>query len=290
VKVRALAFALLIAGCSPVAAQPEARPALWKVADADTTIYLFGTIHLLPDSLKWQSPRIVAAERASSALVLETILDADPRATAAIMAALATSPRLPPVLDRVPADKRAALKAAADNAGLKLATLDGLETWAVALTLSAVGLRSVDATHESGVEQILLRQFRKARKPVSGLETPVEQLGMFDTLPPAAQLHFLLSVIDDKSDAQVDFTALITAWTHGDLAQIALSADDELKFSPELADALIRQRNLRWARWIRTRMARPGTIFVAVGAGHLAGPHALGSMLRAQGLAVTRLQ
>ena len=30
-----------------------AHPALWVVKDADTTIYLFGTVHLLPTDTDW---------------------------------------------------------------------------------------------------------------------------------------------------------------------------------------------------------------------------------------------
>src|SRR4051812_6363834 len=35
--------------------QGEPHPAIWLLADADTNIYLFGTVHLLSPDLRWRS-------------------------------------------------------------------------------------------------------------------------------------------------------------------------------------------------------------------------------------------
>ena len=200
------------------------------------------------------------------------------------------SPGLPPLLDRVPPDKRDKLKAVVDKAGVPLASLDRLETWAAALQLASAGLARTTATTEAGAEAQLSGRFRAAGKPVTGLETPIEQLGYFDTLPEAAQRRFLTAIADDDADAQTQFDAMIAAWSAGDIAKIAVTFDEELRLSPELADALIRRRNANWAAWIARRMATPGTVFVAVGAGHLAGAGSVDALLEVQGLKVTRLQ
>jgi len=70
-------------------------------------------------------------------------------------------------------------------------------------------------------------------------------------------------------------------------------ADGKMIFlsgSPELREALLKRRNLNWARWIQRRMAAPGSVFVAVGAGHLAGPDSVVSMLQRDGYRVRRIQ
>ncbi|CAN5395069.1 TraB/GumN family protein [soil metagenome] len=272
------------------AATSKVRPALWKISDADTTIYLFGTIHLLPKGLAWESPKIDRAIRASDTLILETILDPDPAKTGAIMVKLGVSPNLPPLMDRVPADKRASLQKVVDKSGVPLAALDKFETWAAALTLASAGLQELDASSEYGAEKVLTARFAAVHKPVTGLETPTEQLGYFDTLPEAAQRTFLVSIADDQSDSKAEFTRMIKAWSAGDVKQIALTFDDELKQSPELSEALLRRRNANWATWIQTRMAKPGTVFMAVGAGHLAGPESVEAMLAARGIKAVRLQ
>ena len=283
------AFALLSCNATQSEAKPI-RPALWKVSDVDTTIYLFGTIHLLPKDLAWQSPKMIAAMRASQDLVLETVLDKDPQKTGAIMAQLGMSPGLPPLLDRVPVDKREALQKIVTKSGVPLAVLDRFETWAAALTLASAGMRDLPVSPEYGAEAILSRSFMSAGKPVSGLETPAQQLGYFDGLPETAQRRFLTSIADDESNARAEFDAMIAAWGAGDIKKIALTFDDELKLSPELTDVLLKKRNANWSDWIVARMAKPGTVFVAVGAGHLAGSDAVTVMLTKRNLKVVRLQ
>ena len=283
------AFALLSCQATQSEAKPI-RPALWKVADADTTIYLFGTIHLLPKKLAWQSPKIEAAIKGSQGLVLETVMDKNPQATGAIMMRLGMTPGLPPLLDRVPADKRAALQRIVTKSGVPIAVLDKFETWAAALTLASAGMRDLPVSAEYGAEAVLSRQFEGAKKPVSGLETPTQQLGYFDGLPEAAQRKFLARIAEDDTNARAEFDVMIAAWGSGDAKKIALTFDDELKLSPELADVLLKQRNRNWADWIVQRLAKPGSVFLAVGAGHLAGADAVTELLTKRGFKVSRLQ
>lgn len=287
-----VALALLPA-CSPATTppqQPPARPALWKVADADTTIYLFGTVHVLPKGMAWVGPKLASAMAASQALVLETVLDKDPAKLAAVMTRLGMSPGQPPLLDRVPADKRAGLEKMVKAAGIPPAALDRFETWAAGLALSAAAIGKLGVGREDGAEAALTATFERAGKPVTGLETPAEQLGYFDGLPEAAQRKFLVAIAEDTSDPAKEFAAMIAAWRTGNVRQIALSFDDELRLSPELSEALVARRNATWTQWIGKRMARPGTVFVAVGAGHLAGKGSVDDLLAKQGYRVVRVQ
>src|SRR6185437_3959320 len=72
----ALGFAALLTGAPAAAKAPQAaHPALWEVSDPDTTIYLFGTIHLLPDNFQWRSAKFDQAVQSSQQLVVETEVD-----------------------------------------------------------------------------------------------------------------------------------------------------------------------------------------------------------------------
>ncbi len=283
------AFALLSCNATQTEAKPL-KPALWKVSDADTTIYLFGTIHLLPKELDWQSRKMDRAIRASDSLVLETVLDKNPAETGAVMSRLGMSPGLPPLLDRVPADKRDILKRLVTKSGVSLTVLDRFETWAAALTLASAGMRDLPVSVEHGSEAVLSKRFATDKKAVMGLETPAQQLGFFDALPEAAQREFLASIAEDDSSARAQFEAMIAAWGSGNVKKIAETFDDELKLTPELADALLKKRNVNWSNWITTRMAQPGTVFLAVGAGHLAGSGSVNDLLTKRGLRVSRVQ
>lgn len=284
----------LLAACAsaspPPPKAPPAHPALWKLSDEDTTIYLFGTIHVLREDFKWRTPVLDKAVRDAHELVLEVNDLQDQEQTAKTFLKLAVSPDLPPVVERVPADKRAGLKALIDKAGMPAAILNRFESWAVAVTLASGMLKELDVSAEFGVENRLRASFLGAKKPVSGLETTEEQLGMFDKLPEAAQRTFLSSMVDDATDPAREFDAMVSAWSQGDDKAIAMSFDDELKLSPELVETLLRKRNANWTAWIENRLEKPGTVFVAVGAGHLAGPDSVIAMLAKDKLKVMRVQ
>jgi len=285
------AIALTACGTAPAAEPKAATPALWKVADDDTTIYLFGTIHLLPKGTKWRSPAFDKAAAGSDTLVLETLIDEnDPTATMGEVFKLAVSPNLPPMLSRVPADKKAALEATIAKSGIPAAALDKLETWAAAFILLGVQFQTLGLDPASGVESTLKKQFLEGNKPVDQLETNAEQLGFFDRLPEEAQRKFLVSMLDDPTSWKDQFAGMLQAWSSGDVKAIADSFNSDLGDAPELSDALLVQRNANWAKWVKSRLDRPGTIMVAVGAGHLAGDKSVVSMLQHEGVKVTRVQ
>ena len=275
---------------APTTSSLPGRPGLWKLADADTTIYLFGTIHVLPKGYQWRTKAFDKAAAAADTLVLEVADLGDTAKTAEIFGKLAVSPGLPPVLDRVPPDKRAGLQKMIDKSGFPAAALGQFESWAVAITLAGGMLTDLKLSPEDGVERILTAQFASAKKNVIGLETTALQLGFFDTLPETAQRSFLASIVDDKADPATEFTQMLTAWSQGDDGAIALTFDDELRLSPELTEALLRRRNASWTAWLTQRLKTPGTILVAVGAGHLAGAESVQALLAKQGFKVTRVQ
>jgi uncharacterized protein YbaP (TraB family) len=284
------ALGLTWSGAATAEAPAQPKPALWKLADADTTIYLFGTFHLLPKGLAWKTPAIEKALAASDALVMEVGNLDDQAAIGAALAQLAVSPGLPPIAERVPADKKAALQAMIAESGVPEAVFDRLETWAAGLMLTGVTFKRLGLDPAAGVEQSLQGPWKASGKPLEGLETIDQQFGFFDTLSEDAQRKFLVGLLDDPAAAKAQFAEMLKAWETGDVAGIARTFDDETQMSAELRAALMARRNARWADLLKARMAKPGTSFVAVGAGHLAGPDSVLALLAAKGLKATRLQ
>jgi uncharacterized protein len=283
---------LLLALAILAAAPAAARPALWKIADKDTTIWLFGTIHVLPQRHAWRDPVIDRAIAGSQSLTLEAVLDEDPGQVARALMALGRSPGLPPLTQRVPADRRAKLAAMVKESGFPAATLDGMESWAAAFVLTAVALRVLgdDVSASAGVEAQLTATFRAKGRPIEGLETAETQLRYFDKLPEKAQRAFLVATLDEPGRAREDFRALTAAWTAGDIPALERVFADDPEFTPEVRELLIRQRNAAWAEALRERLQFPGTAFVAVGAGHLIGPHSVQAMLAKNGIKAVRVQ
>ncbi len=277
---------------TPLAAKDAAaKPALWKLADKDTTIYLFGTIHLLPPKTLWRSPAFDQAASSADSLVVETMIDdKNPEATLGELFKLAVSPGLPPIAERVKPERRAALQKAIAESGIPATAFDKLETWAAAFLLLGGQFKALGLDAGSGVENALKTQFTAGGKPIGQLETNAEQFGVFDTLTEATQREFLAGVLEDPAKVKVEFDKMIKAWTRGDIAGIARSFNDDVNESPEMLNALFARRNANWTRWVKARLDQPGTVMVAVGAGHLAGDKSVVSMLEKQGVKVTRVQ
>ena len=289
----AAVFAIAATACTaaPATEPKAASPAMWKVADADTTIYLFGTIHLLPKDTKWRSPAFDKAATGADTLVVETIIDDNnPAATLSELFKLAVTEGLPPLTERVAPEKKAALEEAMTKSGIPTPVYDKMETWAAAFMLLGVQFKNLGLDPGSGVESALKKQFQDGGKTVGQLETNAEQLGFFDRLSEKAQREFLVAVLDDPKSMDAEFGSMLAAWSRGDVKGIAESFNSDLGEAQELRDALLTQRNANWAKWVKGRLDQPGTVLVAVGAGHLAGDGSVLSMLETQGVKVTRVQ
>ena len=272
-----------------VARPAAAEPAMWHVRSATTDITLFGTVHALPAGTDWLSPRIAARVDAADTLVLETVLPDDPAGLQPLVTALGLQRGLPPVAARVAPSKRAALLAGVSALGLSTAQLDGMKTWLAAIAIGDGAVEQLGFTQGDGVEAALTARMRAANKPVIGLETPEAQLRIFDRLPETDARALLDSTVDDLATVRDDTNALVAYWQAGETDALAQDFDKDFRTTPGLARALLTERNAAWAEWIAARLAVPGKVFLAVGAGHLGGPGSVVALLQAKGLTVERL-
>lgn len=249
---------------------------MWRLSDADTEIWLLGTIHALPRDVEWRTPAVRDAIADADTLVTE-IPAGDADRMAATFLRHARGAGLPPLADRVAPVERAALAPVGN-------TLDGMKTWAAAVMIDARGMQASNASSAYGVEAVLAQAF--AGRAHLALETQDVQLAMFDGLPEAAQRVLLAQAIDDPGA----YARELAAWRGGDVDALAAGLEPGFRAAPVLRDVLVTQRNARWSGWIARRMAGPGRVLVAVGAGHLVGAGSVVAMLGARGLRVERVQ
>jgi uncharacterized protein YbaP (TraB family) len=292
--------ALLPGGNSAIAATPaaapaseamvDADPALWVVKDEDTTVYLFGTVHVLKPGLGWFDEAVKDAFDKSDELVLEVVLPEDPAEAAQTMIPMAIDQSGRPLSSRLAPGDFEAYRAAMESVGLPAQQFDIFEPWFPAMTLSVLPLSKLGYDPEQGAEKQLTRFAKQAGKPIEGLETLTEQIGFFDTLPEMSQIAFLNAVVRDLDKLGPTLDTLVVQWAKGDTEALAATMNDSLVTTPELAEALLYSRNARWADTVATRMERPGTVFVAVGAGHLAGHKSVQDYLQQRGLTAERIE
>lgn len=277
---------------APAAApQPEPRPALWLLADDDTKIYMFGTIHVLPPGFRWRSAALDKAVGEAGELVVETY-EAPGTETSVDNTAGFFADKPVPILERVPKKKRKRLKAAIEAAGLPMPVLDRMHSWAAAMTLGIAQMLQEygvdDPSGAPGVEDVLEETFRGAGKPILSVEDGNAVLASMSALPEAIQTGLLLEAIAPPAGGGPAELGVGEAdWVAGRAE--ALDLESEPGFPPAMFDVLVRRRNAAWTAWLEERLKKPGTLLFAVGAGHLAGRESVQSMLAKRGLAVKRI-
>jgi hypothetical protein len=279
---------------APVAAAAtalaDADPALWVVKDADTTIYLFGTVHVLKPGLGWFDEAVKTAFDKSDEMMLELVMPEDQAAVAKTMMPLAMDTTGKTIPSRLTADELKAYQAAMVSVGVPANAFDSFEPWFPAMTLSVLPLTKLGYDPEQGAEKLLTKFAKDSSKPVSGLETLEEQLGFFDQLPETQQVAFLNAVVKDLDKLGPMLDKMVGLWAKGDPDGLAVAMNESMAATPELASMLLYDRNQRWADQIKTRMDKPGTVFIAVGAGHLAGQKSVQDYLKDRGLTATRVE
>lgn len=273
---------------APAAPIPiDADPAIWVVKDSDTTIYLFGTVHILKPNLTWFDEAVKTAFDASDEMVIELV---EPPAAemGALFGKLAVDPKGKTLRSKLNTADLIKYEAAIKKLGLPAEALDPLEPWAVAVAMQVTALTKNGFDPASGVEPILTAAAKKAGKPISGLETAEFQLGVFDTLPEKKQIRYLIDASADLDKGKAQMDSLIGSWAKGKPEQLAKLMNEGME-DPLLYKKLLTDRNANWAAWIKTRMDKPGTVFMAVGAGHLSGPTSVPALIQKKGLKAARI-
>lgn len=278
---------MLLLAPAPAAAQ-DADPALWVVKDADTTIYLFGTMHAMKPGLSWFDEAVKTAFDRSGELVLEMVAP-PPAELQALVTRLAVSADGKPLTEKLPEARRADFARTLAGLGMPANALDRFDPWFAGVMLSGLPLPKLGYDPAAGVERILTDAARQEGKPVIGLETPEEQLNVFRGAPQATQIAYLGTLMDE-ADRLAPMLARITAlWSAGQGDALGEVMNEEMNRTPALAKRLIADRNVRWADWIAERMKKPGTVFFAVGGGHLGGPGNVRQLLAKRGLKAQRV-
>lgn len=266
-----------------------AKPALWVVKDADTTLYLFGTIHLLPKDADWHYPALDRALAQSDALVVE-ITDDNPANMTALVLRLGID-ATHPLSSLLSSGDFHRLELAARKAGLPGTTaLNVMRPWLATLTLTLAPLTRAGLDPARGVDRQLREMMAKAGKPVRALETAEQQIHFLADMPTRLQLDMLRQTVHEADHASVELQALLNAWQAGDDAAIARLENELMKReTPALYQRLLVQRNAVWAGRIKAMLDTPGTVFIAVGAAHLAGPDSVQAQLQKLGIRSTRV-
>ena len=279
------------AGVPSKPATVQADPAIWRVKGAHGTVYLFGSVHVMKPEVVWESAKVKSALTASDVIYLE-IANIDDAAAAQPLVMKYGLDMEHPLSTKISKEDVAALDAVAKSIGQPGEQMfEAMQPWVVSLTLGVMPMLKAGYAPTSGIDLKLLAESKATSKPVKGFETMADQIHMLADVPQAEQVAMLHKDLTelDKSAGQMD--EIVAAWEKGDVETIGRLENAELaeKYPAEYK-RLVVDRNTRWAGTIDGLLKdeHTGTVFVVVGAAHLAGPDSVVKMLEKDGYTVVR--
>jgi len=281
----ACAFAPLAQAETPV----PVKPALWVIRDADSTIYLLGSIHVMKPDAPWLTPDIQSRFDSAEDVWFE-IPDLDNKAAAVPVAQKYMFDPQGDMTSGLTPEELARVDELLKPLGLNAAALKAMRKWAVGLIITMQQVNQLGYTTETGVDVTLMKQARDSGKAVHGFETMEAQMQALVPETEAEELTALRTMLKDIDTLPRDLADLFNAWKAGDAEGLARLMIDKMQAEDaEGYQRLIVRRNAAWEPQIEQMLAGRGTVFITVGAGHLIGPDSVIAMLKTHGIMAERV-
>ena len=294
VRAAAALLAISVASCAQAPPQEAGgiTPSLYAVRDRDSTIYLYGTVHVRPRGSDWANARVRAAIDESTEIWTELLMTPETdQQTQTLALRLGAAEPGRPLSSWLTPEENTQLNAVTTRLGLPQGALEPLKPWMAALTLTMIPLVQAGFDPASGVDRSLDAYADAAGKNMRALETAEQQLSFFANLSPEVQREMLQESIAESENVATMIGEMSVAWERGDDAALERAViDDSRTQYPELYQMLFVDRNNAWMTILTREMEGSGVDFVAVGAGHIIGPDGLVAQFRARGYRVERVR
>ncbi|MBP7891785.1 MAG: TraB/GumN family protein [Arenimonas sp.] len=288
-----LVVCCLATGC---ASGTPSTPAIWKVSDADNSVYLLGSFHALKAQDYPLSAPVLSAYADAERLAFE--IAPNELQSPDLPAKMQQAAQLPPGLNLEELLPQAVWQQlqmwSRSNPAFPIASLNRLEPWYVAILV--VNTQAMTQGFESGlgVDQHFMNAAKPAAKPSIGLEKVAQQIALFDGMPAQAQQQLLEEALDANiADNVHDLERLRYLWKTGDVDGLQRETVARMRREyPELYQSVNVDRNYAWLPQVQAMLDDEVSddTMVVVGALHLLGDDGLVHLLREKGYRVERLK
>jgi uncharacterized protein YbaP (TraB family) len=268
------------------------HPALWTVHGTKGTAYLFGSLHLLPPGVDWHTKEIDSALAKANVLVFEVAMNGEFQSRLHDYIALhGLLPEGQHLRDLLSPAARSEFDAQVAGLDVSPGQLDKMRPWLAALTMQVAALSQANYSPSAGVDVGLEADAAKDSRPIIGLETVEQQLALLAPSDPAVDLQKFEAELRSAEDGpqrhgNTIVGPLVEAWMHGNVERIAELTSADMAAFPQARRAIFDDRNDAWVKQIVGLLDEDKTYFITVGAGHLAGPHGVPTLLREKGFRV----
>lgn len=269
------------------------QPALWKLSDADSDVYILGTVHVLRPETGWETETIVSAFNDSQRFYMEAdIMSSDAQQT--MLRLTREKGELPAgenLFDYMDVGDAYNLKRALNSIGFDPEALENLQPWFASMQVGQYQIFKSGYNPLSGVEIVLNGRAKQQNKSLHFFETLEYQMDVLSGGEFEDQLDALVAMKDVLDEGAKSLDLIVEEWADGDVAGLgAVVANAEIMGSEDFYDRLLTQRNRNWIPQIIDILEEPGSSFVAVGAAHLAGEDSVILMLQEEGFTAERIQ
>lgn len=176
--------------------------------------------------------------------------------------------------------------------GLPLMMIEKMKPmFLTALTYGDMEPGGLDGGKMKSYEMELMEIAKSNNKETGGLETIDFQLSLFDEIPYEAQANMLLESIKSSEGGESgsnELNEMTKMYLKQDINSMANMISEEDKNTEGFEEKLLTKRNENWIPLI-IEGAKKGSVFYAVGAGHLGGPKGVINLLRKEGIRVLPL-
>ncbi len=283
-------IAIALAGLALATASASAAPALWKISDADSAVWIFGSVHMLPPDTDWRSARFDKILSKADRVYFETDISTDAQMRIVPLSFELGFYRDGSLLsEKIGPDLTARLREAADAYFLPMPSLLTMRPWMAATTLSMGPLTSTGYQANLGVEVVLGAELTDERKGY--LETPEQQLGFLAGGTEAEQISMLEATLNTLDMLQSDIDAMVASWLAGDpeaLGDVFMAQMGD--YDDGMVERIIDNRNHDWVVQIERMLEEDEAALLVVGAAHMVGEVSVVRLLEARGFSSERLQ
>lgn len=284
-----------------VAGQPS-QHFFWKVSDANSSVWILGSIHFADSSFYPLDSVIETAFVNAEELAVE--IDVSDDSVSSEIASESMQQGMMPagkrLQDILPPEMWNSIDSICSAWGFPSMTLQVMRPWFAAMTLSAFAIQRAGIDPTLGVDAVLLDRAAHDGKAIVGLETASEQIGALADTPDSdsAGIFYLKSTLREVSELDSMVARIVRAWKTGDDALLRETMEGEKKydegtrekeFSDKLDEKVYKSRNVKMAERIAEFLSEDRNVFVVVGAAHLVlDEDNVVDLLRRRGLKVQR--
>lgn len=266
------------------------KPAMWRITDADNTLWVFGSVHMLSKDASWRRPELDQALKDAKVVFFELDLSAAATADAQQKTmAVGFNPAGVTLSASLSEEGRARFARMSAKYNFPTPLLERLKPWLASVMVGLIVAESEGASALSGVEIVLYRDIVKAGKKLEALETVEDQLKVFTALSDKDQIALFELTLKQLEDDPDQLKSMFAAWRVGDLVTLEALVVGAIKEAPgAFADDILRRRNVAWADKLQQFMAGSDDGLVVVGAGHMLGEDSLITLMEARGFKAER--